>query len=68
MATNKATDASQRERVREMILGQIVCGVWPVGTRLDGMNHLAQRFGTSKFPVFQALTDLEASGHIVRKQ
>lgn len=58
---------SLQEQARGILLKQILSGQRPVGSKLEPVRELAQRFGVSTRPVAQALEQLERRGYVERR-
>jgi DNA-binding GntR family transcriptional regulator len=56
-----AQRARRRDLVREAVIGRILDGTYPPGTRLKELA-LAAEFGVSQAPVREALREIEVSG------
>jgi len=67
MASTNARQMSAKQHVYETLREEITSGQWSVGAQLPSMKDLAVRFGTSVFPVHQALGMLQHDGYVVKK-
>ena len=56
-----AQRARRRDLVRDAVIGRILDGTYPPGTRLKELA-LAAEFGVSQAPVREALREIEISG------
>ena len=54
-------------QLKQFILGQIGSGEWPAGSQLPSEHQLCEKFGVSRPTVRQAIGELTAEGHLVRK-
>ena len=59
--------SSTRRRICDMLISEITSGHRPAGSRLPSVRRLAERFGTSISPVYQALQTLQEEGYVTKR-
>ena len=55
-------------QLKQFILGQISSGEWPPGAQLPPEQQFCEKFDISRPTVRQAISELTAEGHLLRKQ
>jgi len=55
------------EQVRDVLLGEIISGRFPVGSKLSSVHEYARDFQVSTSPVRVAFAELEARGYVVSR-
>ena len=55
-------------QLKQFILAQISSGDWPTGCQLPSEQQFCEKFGISRPTVRQAISELTAEGHLLRKQ
>jgi GntR family histidine utilization transcriptional repressor len=56
------------QRVKDAIIGHLVSGRWPEGSRVPSENEMTQALGISRMTVNRALRELTSEGWLVRVQ
>ncbi len=54
--------------LKELVLGRVASGEWPLGTRLPGEEDLARHFGCARTTVNRALRELAEEGYLERRR
>ena len=65
---DRASPVPYYHQLRELLEAQIAGGELPVDAQLPGEHALCESYGVSRTVVRQALSDLEASGLVVRRK
>jgi GntR family transcriptional regulator len=68
VAIDRASPVPYYHQLRELIERRIDSGELAVDDQLPGEHNLCERYGVSRTVVRQALSDLEASGRVVRRK
>lgn len=56
------------QQIRRALVGPILDGKWPPGTRIPGELELARRFGASRMTVYKAIQSLANDGLVQRRR
>lgn len=56
------------QQIRRALVGPILEGEWPAGTRIPGELELARRFGASRMTVYKAIQSLAKDGLVQRRR
>src|SRR3984893_11841044 len=56
------------QQIRRALVGPILDGEWPPGTRIPSEMELAQRFGASRMTVCKAIQSLATDGLVQRRR
>jgi DNA-binding LacI/PurR family transcriptional regulator/DNA-binding transcriptional regulator YhcF (GntR family) len=67
MSLDHIVNAPVWQQVYEVLKGEIVSGRWCVGAKLPSMRELAQKVGTSHYPVQKAVGELQREGYVEKR-